>query len=231
VQEQDRRQFLILLLTPILLTAWVYYGKQSTYDQLATALPATCNADAGRAVYEYLAAFVLLFVIPALVVRGVFRQSLRDYGLHTGDARYGLRIVALAVPLVLLTAYVAAGDVAIQAEYPLAKGAMHQPGWFLTVELFYLAYYVGWEFFFRGFVLFGLEVRYGAALAILVQTIPSALVHIGKPGSEAFAAILGGLLLGYLAIRTRSILYPFLLHAALGISTDAFLILRAVGPQ
>jgi membrane protease YdiL (CAAX protease family) len=229
--EQDRGPILILLLAPALLTVWVYYGKQATYDQLAPFLPSIWRADVGRTLYEYVAAFVLMLVVPGLAVKWALRQRLRDYGMQLGDVRYGLRCVALALPAALLIAYAASGDAAVQAEYPLAKDAMHHLGWFVTVELFYLVYYVGWEFFFRGFMLFGLEGPFGAILAILVQTIPSTLVHIGKPASEAFAAIGAGLLLGYLAIRTRSILYPLLLHAAVGIGTDAFLILHAGGPR
>ena len=75
-------------------------------------------------------------------------------------------------------------------------------------------------------MLFGLEKKYGAFTAILIQTIPSAIVHIGKPASESFAAILAGLVFGYLAIRTRSIFYSFILHAAVGIGTDIFVTLR-----
>ena len=75
-------------------------------------------------------------------------------------------------------------------------------------------------------MLFGLERQYDAVTSILIQTIPSTIVHIGKPASESFAAILAGLAFGYMAIRTRSILYPLLLHAVVGIGTDVFVTLR-----
>ena len=75
-------------------------------------------------------------------------------------------------------------------------------------------------------MLFSLERRYDALLAILVQTIPSAIVHIGKPVAESFAAIVAGVAFGYLSWRTRSILYPFVLHAVVGIATDAFVTWR-----
>jgi uncharacterized protein len=75
-------------------------------------------------------------------------------------------------------------------------------------------------------MLFGLEKRYGPLTAILFQMIPSAIVHIGKPAGESFGAILAGIIFGYLAIRTRSILYPLILHATVGISIDIFVTLR-----
>jgi membrane protease YdiL (CAAX protease family) len=226
IGQEERGPFLILLVVPVLLMVWVYFGKQGTYDQIAGVPAGYEQGDVCRTVYEYLAAFVLMFVIPALVVRAVLKRRLCEYGVRLGDARYGLRFVALALPLLLLMAFLGSKDSGIQSEYPLARGAMQHALWFVLVEVFYLVYYLGWEFFFRGLMLFGLEERYGAVLAILVQTIPSTIVHIGKPASEAFAAIGAGLLFGYLAVRTRSILYPFLLHAAVGVGTDLFVALQ-----
>jgi membrane protease YdiL (CAAX protease family) len=205
---------------------WVYYGKQAGFDRIAGALTGDRAADVYRTVYEYLAAFVLMFAIPALIVRVVLGEGLRGYGMRLGDAGYGFRFVALALPVCILLAFLASKDAAVRVEYPLAERAMQHLPWFLIVEVFYVVYYLGWEFLFRGFMLFGLEARYGAVLAILVQMIPSTIVHIGKPASETFAAIGAGLLFGYLAVRTRSILYPLLLHAAVGIGTDVFVTLQ-----
>jgi len=134
--------------------------------------------------------------------------------------------VAIALPFLLWAAYVGSSSSALQAEYPLAKSTMRHLNLFIVLEFFYLIYYFSWEFLFRGFMLFGLEQRFGALTAILIQTIPSAIVHIGKPASESFGAIFAGLVFGYLAIRTRSIFYPIILHAIVGIGTDVFVTLR-----
>jgi membrane protease YdiL (CAAX protease family) len=216
----------ILLLVPILLTVWVYYGKQAHFEQLFTTPEGRWNPDVFSAIYEYIMAFLLMFCIPALVVKVVFKENLRDFGVQLGNWRTGLCFVAIGSPILLAIAWAGSSDVAIQAEYPLAKSTMRNLPLLLVVEIVYLVYYVGWEFFFRGVMLFGLEGQYDAVTGILVQTIPSTIVHIGKPASENFAAILAGLAFGYMAIRTRSILYPLVLHAIVGIGTDVFVTLR-----
>ena len=58
-------------------------------------------------------------------------------------------------------------------------------------------YYLGWEFFFRGFMQFGLRGALGDWNAILVQTLASCLIHIGKPAGEIYGAIVAGLLWGW----------------------------------
>lgn len=227
-ERRDYKSTLILLVVPIVLMLWVYCGKQAQFDRLFGQIQGRWGQDFYSTIYEYLVAFLLMFVVPFLVVKLAFKQDLREFGFRLGDARYGLRVLVIALPVLLLVAYVGSLDSAIQAEYPFAKSAMRHVPLFLLVESFYLLYYLGWEFLFRGFMLFGLEERYGAVLAILVQMIPSAIVHIGKPASESFAAIAAGLVFGYVAVRTRSILYPFLLHAAVGIGTDVFVTLRSL---
>jgi membrane protease YdiL (CAAX protease family) len=218
---------LILLITPILLTVWVYQGKKGGFARLFAGFRGPWPPDVYATLYEFLAAFLLMLGVPALVARFGLKRDLRDLGLQLGDPRRGLGAVGVLLPLALLLAYLAARDPAIRTEYPLAKGAISHIALFVLVEACYLAFYLGWEFFFRGFMLLGLERHYGPLAAILIQTIPSTLVHIGKPYSENLAAIGAGLVLGYIAVRTRSIFYPMLLHAVVGIGTDVFI---ALGP-
>lgn len=225
-QGEERESLLILFIVPILLTIWVYFGKQADFNQLFKGFQNRWNQDLYSTIFEYLTAFLLMFWIPFFIVKIVFKKRLRDFGFKTGDTRYGIPFVAITLPFLLWAMYVASSNAEIQQAYPLAKSSMGRLNLFLIVECFYLIYYVGWEFLFRGFMLFGLEKRYGAISAILIQTIPSAIVHIGKPASESFGAIFAGLVFGYLAIRTRSILYPFILHAAVGIGTDVFVMIR-----
>ncbi|HHH55016.1 MAG TPA: CPBP family intramembrane metalloprotease [Bacteroidetes bacterium] len=50
------------------------------------------------------------------------------------------------------------------------------------------------------------------------------MVHIDKPEGEIFGSILAGIVLGIIAIRTKSIWYVIILHATIGILTDLFII-------
>ncbi|MCK5145546.1 CPBP family intramembrane metalloprotease [bacterium] len=224
--ERDTESTFILFIVPILLTLWVYYGKQTDFDALFKGLQGRWNQDIYSTIYEYLSAFLLMFWIPYFFVKVGFRKGLKDFGFKLGDWRYGMRFVMIAAPFLLWAAYTGAAQPGIQAEYPLARSMIGHWRLFLLVECFYIVYYVSWEFMFRGFMLFGLERKFGALPAILIQTIPSAIVHIGKPASESFGAIAAGLAFGYLAIRSRSIIYPLILHIIVGIATDIFVSIR-----
>jgi len=74
------------------------------------------------------------------------------------------------------------------------------------VELF------GWEFIWRGLVLFAYARAFGPGPAIFLQAVPFAFMHLGKPEVETLSTLFGGVAFGLIAWRTRSFLYPWLIH-------------------
>ena len=101
-----------------------------------------------------------------------------------------------------------------------------QTGLLVLYESCYVLYYVGWEIFFRGLLVLGLEKRLGAFAAVGVSTLVSTAIHYGKPQGEVLAAAIAGFLLGWLVLRTRSLLGPLVFHAATGLLTDTLVLFQ-----
>jgi len=74
---------------------------------------------------------------------------------------------------------------------------------FLLFELVYLTQFISVEFFFRGFGLFRVE-------------------RLCKPFGEAVGSIVAGVVLGSLALKTRSIWPGVIVHACIALSADLF---------
>ncbi|MBI4417405.1 MAG: CPBP family intramembrane metalloprotease [Ignavibacteriales bacterium] len=222
----NRKPTLILLLTPILLTTFKYYGSKQWYEEfLSDIIVLGGTPEWTAALYVFLSSFILLGLVPFIVIRFVFKEQLSLYGWQLGDARFGLTALAILAPLFVASAYPSASMPDFMAEYPLYRGA--GTGWntFALHALSYGLFYVGWETYFRGFMQFGLRSTVGDWNSILIQVLASCLVHIGKPAAETFSSILGGLLWGILAFRTRSILYGLAIHWLLGVALDFFIVM------
>ena len=56
--------------------------------------------------------------------------------------------------------------------------------------------------------------------AIFAMAVPYCMIHYGKPYFEAQGAIVAGVVLGSLAMRTRSIYAGFLVHITVAVSMD-----------
>jgi membrane protease YdiL (CAAX protease family) len=86
-------------------------------------------------------------------------------------------------------------------------------------EAMYFAQFFGLEIFFRGWLLGALRKTLGSG-AIFAMAIPYCMIHYGKPYLEANGAIVAGVVLGSLSMRTKSIYSGFLVHITVALSMD-----------
>ena len=124
--------------------------------------------------------------------------------------------------------WMASGREEFLLTYPFADSARDGPMELLKWELFYGLQFFALEFFFRGFMLFGLEERFGRN-AIFVMVVPYCMLHFFKPLPETTGAVLAGVALGIIAMRTRTIFGGVLIHWAVAITMDVMAIVRSGG--
>ncbi|HEY4208862.1 MAG TPA: CPBP family intramembrane glutamic endopeptidase [Puia sp.] len=86
--------------------------------------------------------------------------------------------------------------------------------WRLLYELSYGMDFLSIELFFRGLLVVGL-VRYAGEKAILPMAAFYCTIHFGKPLGECVSSFFGGMILGVIALRTRSILGGLIVHLGL----------------
>ena len=222
---------IVLLVATLVSVTFKIYGSKAFYiETLSSTVALAGTVQESAALYVFASSFVLLGVVPCLVVMLLFREPLSAYGVQLGDARFGWRAVAVVAPVMIVSAYPSASMSEFRAEYPINPLAGESALHFLNHAFFYLFFYVGWEFCFRGFVQFGLRTSMGDWNAILVQTALSCILHIGKPAGEIYSSILGALVWGVVAFRSRSLLYPLLTHWVLGLSLDFFVVTSSSPP-
>ena len=159
---------------------------------------------------------LLYFVTPMLITLLVFRKKPGEFGFTLGDWKAGLILtlggIILIAPILWLVGH---GNTSMRNYYkPLFQGLP----WNTLLDLF------SWEFLFRGWLLFGFARKFGPE-AIWLQAVPFALAHIGKPEIETLSTIFGGFAFGWVAWRTKSFIYPLLIHWFVG----SFTIIVAAG--
>jgi len=86
-------------------------------------------------------------------------------------------------------------------------------------EVMYFAQFFALEVFFRGWMLGALRKSVGSA-AIFAMAMPYCMIHYGKPYLEANGAIVAGIFLGSLSMKTKSIYAGFLVHITVALSMD-----------
>ncbi len=153
--------------------------------------------------HKYWDRLILYLFIPLIIILFIFRENPREYGFSLGDWKAGIAITLTGILLMApVIWYLGVSDPGMTDYYkPYVEGLP----WTTLLDL------IGWEFFFRGWILFGYARKFGPE-ALWLQAVPFALAHIGKPEVETLSTIFGGFAFGWVAWRTRSFLYPMLIH-------------------
>jgi membrane protease YdiL (CAAX protease family) len=170
---------------------------------------------------------LIYIVIPLLVTRFVCKRSLADYGLGWRDAVKGWWVYLVMYLIMIGPIIIMSGRPSFQHTYPFYHLAHDEPIWprFIIWEIMYAFQFIGLEFFFRGFMLHGTRRHFGI-YAIVAMTIPYCMIHYGKPLPETFGAIVAGIVLGFMSLKTRTIWLGAALHIAVAWGMDFASLLR-----
>ena len=243
---------LILASTIVLLMLWGHDGELPLVHLIWSGWqPAAANPGARPEIIpglpwdqewlSFAAGVLLVVLIPCALIKLVYRESLRSYGLGLPQgSRLRLSVFsAVFLFAVSLPAFlVATGDEGMKATYPIYRGTLD--GWdFATYELGYLLFFVAIEFVFRGYLLLGLfSVRDREALpeatgergpllfgyyAILISMLSYTAWHLGKPTPELWGTLVWGPVAGAIVLLTRSIWPVVAVHWALNVVLDLLL--------
>lgn len=207
---------------PERLAAWLrFFGLDGVAETLEGYLDDPINLDINGHIYWALFSFSTYVFIPALVIVLFFRERIRDYGAKVKGAfsSWWVYVVMFCImaPLLLLVSL----DAHFQTTYPFYKIGRDEPLWpnFWTWEMAYGLQFIGLEFFFRGFMVHGTKHRFGV-YSIFVMMVPYCMIHYGKPMAETIGAILAGIALGFMSLKTRSIWMGAAIHMSVALSMD-----------
>jgi membrane protease YdiL (CAAX protease family) len=215
------RVLTILVTVAVVLTLQEYVGDRGTFERW---FPSAGHAPDP---YHELKGFMWwsgwrvggYVVIPMLVLTALPGERIRDYNVSTVGFRRHIWLY-LGMFLCFLPALVLASRApSFRETYPFYRLANRSELDLWSWEALYAAQFVSLEFFFRGFILNGLRRALGAN-AVFVMIVPYCMIHYGKPLPETLGAILAGLLLGTMAMRTRSIWGGVMIHIGVATTMD-----------
>jgi CAAX protease family protein len=225
-KKLDRKVVIIFLSVSILQTiSWYYTSRRFFRYNIFENLQNNSNVFLYEYLYWFIGDFFTFFILPLLIIKFLLKEKVKNYGLVFGDYKAGIKISFLFLIIMLPIVWFASSSYEFSITYPQLKTTVDSWNVFFIFEASLIIYLVAWEFVWRGFMLFGLEERFGY-YAIFIQMIPFLILHNGKPAAETFGAIIAGIALGILAFRTRSIFYGVITHACVMFSIDLISVLR-----
>lgn len=226
IKSLDRKVVAIFLSVAILQTISFYFTSRRFFRaNLFEQFQNYSDPYLMEYLYWFVGDFFTFFILGIIIIKFVLKEKLSDYGLQLGDVKIGLSFSILFLFVMIILIWFVSATPAFAEKYPHLSSAKSDWNTLFIYEAGMLIYMFAWEFIWRGFMLFGLEKRFGV-YAVLMQMIPFVILHNGKPFLETFGAIFGGIALGILALRTRSIYYCVATHIGVMFSIDVISSLR-----
>jgi membrane protease YdiL (CAAX protease family) len=231
IGKTDMRPVVALVMCAVILTLQEYYGGRIFFDQAIR--PHLVKWDLAHprlwklAKYDELYGFswwafarVSGYLAPFALWKLFFRDdSLLDMGLRVKGFMQHAWIYGLFLAIVLPVALLVSRQPDFGTYYPFYKQCSRSWYDFLSWEAMYYAQFFGLEMFFRGFWLGALRRSFGSG-AIFAMAVPYCMIHYGKPFLEANGAIVAGIALGSLSMKTKSIYQGFLVHITVAALMD-----------
>jgi len=226
IKNLDRKVVVIFLSIAILQTISFYFTSRRFFRaNLFEDFQNYSDPYLLEYLYWFIGDFITFFILGVLIIRFVFKEKFRDFGLQFGEIKIGLTFSLLFLLVMVILVWFVSATSAFAEKYPHLSSAKSDWNTLFIYEAGMLLYMIAWEFIWRGFMLFGLEKKFGY-YSVFIQMIPFVILHNGKPFLETFGAIFGGIALGILALRTRSIYYCIIVHIGVMYSIDFISTLR-----
>lgn len=229
----DYRPLVTLTLGALILTMQEYYGQFSFYaHKLSPVVARLLQADQNPGIRSDLGIYAELcgrswwgltriagYLAPYLVWKFAFpKDDLRDLGLRFAGFRQHAWLYALFVVVMVPLLLIVSRQPDFGSYYPIYSLAGRSWLDFLVWEAVYIGQFVTLEMFFRGWWIRSTRI-FGTG-AIFSMIVPYCMIHYGKPYLEASAALIAGVALGSLSIRTRSIWAGVAVHVTVAILMD-----------
>jgi len=163
-------------------------------------------------------------VIPLIVVATWLQKGSLYFGLgfeYTAQMWYWL--IGLA-PVMIGIAYLGNRSEEGTDMYPQIRIADWKPSLVISNAASWILYLIGYEFFFRGFLLFGSLLVMDMWSAVALNAVIYALMHLQKNMRETVGSVPFGAVLAIIALQTGSIWTGVIIHCTLAIANFLFAI-------
>lgn len=181
----------------------------------------------------YLVNDIGLLLIPLLLVTFSGR-TMNDYGLQMCTRKHIIAAIGIGLlffPVVLVTAK--SSDFQIYYMSAMRQsGAIVDAPWEISIfglirhQTILVSYMFAWEWFYRGFLLNALNRIGGSYVAVITQACLFTIMHFGKPNVEVISSFFGAILLGIWALRAKSMIPCFVVHALLTVINDVAVLIQ-----
>lgn len=179
-------------------------------------------ASVRKILYSRLMGAILFGFVPLMIIILVFQRPPGAYGLASDHlVKSILWWIPVALAGVVINYYGARSKKNLMM-YPQMRVEQWNRGLLAVSAMSWIIYLAGYEFLFRGFLLFSCLKSFGYWPSVIINLSLYSLVHISKGYREAIGSLFFGFLLCYVTLRLGSFWFALFVHITMALSNEWF---------
>ena len=202
--------------------AYYFLSNNKSFTDRIGPLYRNIDTQSNQVLQQRMLGLLFLGVFSALIILLLPGTTLREYGLGFAFLAPPPWWTFLALPLILILVFFSAKKTGNLKLYPQIRTREWSPGLLALSGVSWVAFLIGYEFLFRGFLLFASFGIMEAAPAIALNCALYAFAHFYKGPGETYGALFVGILLCYLTLVTGNIWSAVFLHSVMALSNEWF---------
>ena len=213
------------IITIVILLYTLYYGIVYTRvsDWIYRIFAKRVNKSVFHTIFFRLSGFFLFGLGPAFIFKLIYAAEFDFLSLQINHIYELLPWVIVLFFIAIIIPYMNVKN-SKQSLYPQFKITNWTNSYKMLSYITWILYLAGYEFMFRGVLLFGTVEEIGYFPAILLNVSLYAFVHIPKGIKEVVGCFILGPILCVLALEMHNIIIPTILHITVCLSNEYFAI-------
>ena len=141
----DTKVVTILVSVAILQTISWYFTSRRFFNQtLYTYFLNNENIELYEFFYWFISDTIILFGIPVLIIKFLFKEEIKNYGVNFKNLKYGLLTILFSIIIILPVTYIVSLSKEFSNFYPMYQGLNQNIKIFLMYESFLLLFLFAW---------------------------------------------------------------------------------------
>ncbi len=201
-------------------SAYIFLSRNTSLVRKLWKAKPNLDSQAKEIVFQRLWGFLFLGVFPVIFILFFPEKGLKDFGLGCSWQTAPPWWVIVILVIILIAGFYSSKQAGNLAMYPQIRIQQWSPGLLSLSGFSWVVFLLGYEFLFRGFLLYASLAVMDVWPAIALNCALYALAHLYKGPGETFGAIPLGILLCYLTILTGNIWTAVGIHSVMALSNE-----------
>lgn len=211
----------IILSTLIFFYIFYYFATSRLPETICENIIRQTQKEVAVFLTKKISGFLILGIIPGLIYYFLLDQDFAKFGLSFHHFKSNYQIIFLLMLIIIAVLFVNQklnrknNSLQIKlTEWKLPLFLINTFGWII--------YLLGYEFLFRGILLFECYASFGFWPAIAINVAIYSAIHMVNGKDETIGALIFGAIACYLTLSRGTILIPIIMHVSLSVFSDYF---------